>query len=653
MKLQPASNPNYLRDFFLIEAGMAGWFLFDNIHQRDKLFFAFVGLFFLSLLLMALFWPKKKQPVNQIKPKKGLKAAFFLSALLITLLILAFFLLKVDLFAGRSLRLFILVSLAGLLSFLLAALGGKTSPYLYFAGLLLWGGFLYRVGVFVPQVQANPFALGWSEGSRYYSASAYFAQEIYGMKIPLSVLDPSRGLLQAIPFMIKSNAILFHRLWLAGLWLGLTAWAAWLFVERLRTKVELKPVWLFFYFFLFFFQGAIYFHLLPVLILVLLGFKPSQPLHLWFFLILASIWAGLSRINWLPVPALMMTILYLLDVPLRKNALAGYLSKPALWVLVGTGLAFLSKRAYVALSGENPAFFDSAFSSSLLWNRLLPNPTFVPGIIPGILLLCLPLLALLVYRFGQGLKHQLHPLRLLGMAAILFVFFLGGVVVSTKIGGGGDLHNLDAFIVLFGLSVSNLVAGAFIPENAVQKTIPAALPAFWLLAAALLPVFFAFQTAPQWRFDSSSNASSELGKLNRALQLVEQKGGSVLFISNRQLQTFHLVPQFTLIPQYEKDFLMEMAMAKNTAYLQSFRSDLKSGQITAVLVDQLNTAHQDSSHSFGEENNAWVDEVLLPLLEYYEPAYSVNEGNVNLLVNKNAPGLIEALKTLQNGSKAQ
>jgi hypothetical protein len=39
---------------------------------------------------------------------------------------------------------------------------------------------------------------------------------------------------------------------------------------------------------------------------------------------------------------------------------------------------------------------------------------------------------------------------------------------------------------------------------------------------------------------------------------------------------------------------------------------------------------------------------LLPLLEYYQPAFSVDNGNVNLLVNKNAPDLIEALKTLQN-----
>jgi hypothetical protein len=89
-------------------------------------------------------------------------------------------------------------------------------------------------------------------------------------------------------------------------------------------------------------------------------------------------------------------------------------------------------------------------------------------------------------------------------------------------------------------------------------------------------------------------------------------------------------------------------MSKNQGYLQKFRADLASGKISAVLVDQLNTEHQDESHSFGEENNAWVDEVLLPLLEYYQPAYIIDNGNVNLLVNKNATDLIEALKTLQN-----
>jgi hypothetical protein len=646
--LKTLRNQKFLRDFFLIEAGMSGWFVYDNIHSRDNVFFVFAGVFLLCLILTGLLSLRKKQEPKLSHKEMTSTWAWLIGGVLITLLVLFFFLGRGELLGNRSFRLFLLVSMAGTLAWLFGTLLGKGSPYIYFAGFLLLGGVLYRVGVFVPQVQATPFALGWSEGSRYYAASAYFSQEIYGMKIPLSVLDPSRGILQSFPFLLRLKDILLHRLWLVFLWIGLTSWMAWLFARRVMPKLEIKPIWLFLFFFLFFFQGAIYFHLIPVVLLVLLGYRSSRPTRTWAFLILASIWAGLSRINWIPVPGLLMTVLYLLDHPVRKTSLVRYLLKPLLWTLIGTAVGFLSKRVYIAYSAENSSYFDSALSSTLLWNRLFPNPTFRSGILLGIALLCLPLLVLLIKRWHEGLSRQLHLLRWGAFAAILISFLLGGIVVSTKIGGGGDLHNLDAYIVFFALTASSLLAGDYAPENAAQKAKPSSVPAFWLLAAVLMPVFFAFQSAPQWSLSSVKQAEQNLTDLNQALNLINEKEGSVLFISNRQLLTFHNVPEFGLLPDYEKDLIMEMAMSKNQGYLQKFRADLASGKINAVLVDQLNTEHQDESHSFGEENNAWVDEVLLPLLEYYQPAYTVDNGNVNLLVNKNAPDLIEALKTLQN-----
>jgi hypothetical protein len=44
--------------------------------------------------------------------------------------------------------------------------------------------------------------------------------------------------------------------------------------------------------------------------------------------------------------------------------------------------------------------------------------------------------------------EDLHTIRQLGLAAILSVLFLGGIIVSTKIGGGSNLHNLDAYLVV-------------------------------------------------------------------------------------------------------------------------------------------------------------------------------------------------------------
>src|SRR5690606_19421667 len=80
--------------------------------------------------------------------------------------------------------------------------------------------------------------------------------------------------------------------------------------------------------------------------------------------------------------------------------------------------------------------------------------------------------------------------RWLAVLALLLVFFAGGLVVSVKIGGGTNLHNMDAYMVLLMVLVTGLLAGRYAPEGAAPLQ-PVRLPA-WLLAAWLLiPIGFA------------------------------------------------------------------------------------------------------------------------------------------------------------------
>jgi hypothetical protein len=95
---------------------------------------------------------------------------------------------------------------------------------------------------------------------------------------------------------------------------------------------------------LFLFQGPVYFHLAVPLILMLWGFSPQDDRRTWIFLILASLWSGLSRINWYPMPGLLASVLFLLEVPYQGKKLWRYLLKPALWVVVGFGVAFATQR---------------------------------------------------------------------------------------------------------------------------------------------------------------------------------------------------------------------------------------------------------------------------------------------------------------------
>ena len=85
--------------------------------------------------------------------------------------------------------------------------------------------------------------------------------------------------------------------------------------KRFSQSKKVSLPWLTALLFLFFFQGAVYYHLMVCVVLVLLGYKKDKPLRTLIFVLLASVWAGISRVNWMPVPGLLAVALYLLDTP--------------------------------------------------------------------------------------------------------------------------------------------------------------------------------------------------------------------------------------------------------------------------------------------------------------------------------------------------
>ena len=70
------------------------------------------------------------------------------------------------------------------------------------AGSVLLIGLLHRVLVFVPDVNASPFTLGWSEASRFYYGSLFQSAAVYGQAAALPFLHPSRYLLLSMPFLL-------------------------------------------------------------------------------------------------------------------------------------------------------------------------------------------------------------------------------------------------------------------------------------------------------------------------------------------------------------------------------------------------------------------------------------------------------------------
>jgi len=484
----------------------------------------------------------------------------------------------------------------------------------------------YEVFVRLHLVTTYPFSMGWSESSRFYYASLYFAQSIYGMQTALSSLHPSRYLLQSLPFLAPGLGLTASRAWQFLLWMMLTgisagalAWRA--FPGKKFGKWSglraLCAAWIF----LFLLRVGVYYHLEVMIFVPILFVSARHPWRSLAAVIFASAWAGISRVNWFPVPAMLAIAIYLLEEPAAsaKN-LWRYLAQPAAWTVVGLASALAAQAAYIPLSGNagNARAFASSFFSELLWYRLWPNDSYTLGIVPAILIVSGPLVVTMLMATREA-RTRLHPVRWLGLWAMLGVLFAGGLVVSVKIGGGGDLHNVDAYSALIVILAAFFLGGQVRGENGQPEQI--ALP--WPVAAAALltPLLFLIPLlSPMQKYNRDVNQQA----LEQLKGLAEQAGqhGPVLFINERHLLTFGQI-KLPLVPEYEAVTLMEMAMSNNQATLQQFTNDLKRQRFAGIVTGKQNVGIKEGG-SFAEENNTWNLRVSPYILCYYEPVMISN-----------------------------
>ena len=486
---------------------------------------------------------------------------------------------------------------------------------------------------FLPALTSYPFSLSWSEASRFYYSSLPYAERLYGMSIPLSPWHPSRYLLLGLPYLLPDSSLLAHRAWQVFLWLALSLGTGAALVNRLRPAGRgawwAGVVWTA----LFLLQGPVYYHLLVCVIPVLVWFDPRRFWRSLAVVLLASLWAGISRVNWIPVPAMLGAALYLLEQPLRPagNWLR-YLLKPAVWGALGCLAGFAAQEAYVPLSGHADASaFSSTFNSALLWYRLFPNPTYPIGVLPAILLLTSPLLALAIGSVWRS-RAEWHPLRLAGLGGMLLVLLAGGLVVSTKIGGGSNIHNLDAFLVLTALIGGCLWMGRGQGESGVS--VPAWRPWLLTLLVVVFPVTWNLNIGNPFVQRNFTQAAEDLGEI-RAVMAQVPAGGEVLYITQRQLLTFGEVKGVKLVPEYELLTLSEMAISNNRPYLEQFDADLREHRFAVIVANIQNTITKDPERAaFSEENNAWVEHISHSILQYYESRLTLDKQGVELFFPK-------------------
>lgn len=496
-----------------------------------------------------------------------------------------------------------------------------------FASLLFTAAML-RLSVFLADVTDYPFSLYWSETTRFYYASLFFSERLYGQRIPWPPYDASRALLQAIPFLFSNLPLWVHRLWQALLWMGITVLTAIGVAHRFEIGDAVRR-WVFIAAtILWFLLAPIYFQLQLAVWLVCVGLERRfwDRQHLFktlLILALASIWSGLSRINWFPMPALIATIFYILERPKDEQTLYRYFAPPLLWVVFGSLIAALSQGVYILFSGAEAHTYGYIFTSKILWYRLLPNPTFPTGILPTAVFVSLPLLVWIV---RQARTSGLGFWRWFALAMILLILFIGGIVVSAKIGGGNNLHNLDAYWVMLWILAAAVYFGnakqetvferpAQIASTSRENLVGRAILGGWLCLELL---FSALGSGSPRLLYSRDEVGSDLQLLQQALKTANRQG-PVLFLTERQLLTFGDPRPLRAVYDYEKVWLIMMAMAHNRAYMDRFHEDIRSQRFSLIVSDPLRLRRKGTTAHFGDENDYWVDEVATPILCYYEP----------------------------------
>ncbi len=489
-------------------------------------------------------------------------------------------------------------------------------------------------------LSSSPFSRGWSEGTRFYHASLLLSERYYGLSLPPFYQDLSRYVVEAVPLLLPNPSLFVERLWEFSLTFILPALTSALILRRLvvrngalhSEKAEYHSALrlaLFLGGTLYLLQGPVYFYLLLAAIPVLAFYHPQKPIISILALLVASFWGGISRVNWIPIPAMLAIALYLLETPFQKNILR-YLASPALYAVLGLASAYAARQWYFSISAISPEMFNAAFWQLRLWYRLFPSALQPLGILPAGILMTAPLILLMWTHLRE---NRWHWIRVAGLVSMMLVLLVGGFIVSAKIGGGSNLHNLDGYLTLSLAIGLYLLTDRFTPDHA-RDASPRSFSPLTVSLAILAVTFFTVSTT----FPSLPSRDRHEDSLARLQGLVDEtvaQGGQVLFISQRHLLTFGYITGVPLVPEYDNIHLMEFAMSNYRPLIDQFHADIAAHQYALIIAPTPPRQIQTRDDPFAEENNAWAKRVSIPMLREYKIIAEFPEGDFVVLAPDN------------------
>ncbi|MCC6146936.1 MAG: hypothetical protein IT308_05150 [Anaerolineaceae bacterium] len=551
-----------------------------------------------------------------------------------------------EVFSGPYLRLtFLLLTLWGMAWLATSAWREVINWHAFLASMILFGSIFVLTDA-LTGVVSYPFGLFWSEGNRIWDYSVLYGHRLYNYpadKLIPAYIDLGRQSLWGMPFLFFDASIVTIRLWSALLFtipyilFGLFAFYK---MKNHRVLWLLAALWTM----IFLNQGPIYTPLIWIAILV----TATRRMPVWLgalVVVLASYYAIFSRSTWMFAPGIWAALIAFVEnnpYGVQKTfqrwvraiifGLAGIFGSnliQPIQVLIKTW-----QEGGVPTSSQLGAAVGAVGRQPLLWDRLLPNPTFPAGVLFALFSAAGPLIILLII-CGLRSRWVLNIWQKLALWGSALAFLAVGVIVSVKIGGGNNLHNLDMFLItIIFITALAWEAGIFawMLKPARYAYVLHILLFLVILAAASKNMMGALPRA----LPSQEKAEEVIGVINEAIANVGDTG-EILFIDQRQLLTFGNVPRIPLVAEYEKKWMMDEAMANSAAYFAPFFRDLSTHRFALIVSEPLWIKFQGGGYNFGNENDAWVKWVSVPVLCSYQPIETYLDVGIQLLVPRTEP----------------
>lgn len=542
-----------------------------------------------------------------------------------------------SLFSGPPVRLTLLVACLVLAWFLSGGASTDRSPAA-FPTLAVVAGVALVLAREFSSITDYPFSLSWSEGNRLWDYSLAFGRDRY--LIPagqetFAYISPGRQILWGLVFLVPGASIQLARLWSAILFTlpyGLLGWAA---LRREGGSIGIGWKLAFGAWSLVFLaQGPIYTPLVLSAIVVALAVR-LRPAWIGALLVaLASYYAYDSRWTWLLAPGAWAVLIMVLEAPLAEGGRwrIDRLWRASLFALAGVLGGYLAPTAAAWLTqGPGPAGVADVGGAltrqPLLWYRLLPNPTYGPGVVLALVLVAGPVLAVLAWLLRKRV-WSLDRWQLTALGVLLSALMVAGIIVSAKIGGGSNLHNLDMFLITLTFTAASAFGGS--AGAARLRALLGNPPGRWLLAAALaIPAALTVSTGGPLVLPGQAVVDESLEAIRSEVAAAATQG-EVLFYDQRQLLTFGYVKGVPLVSEYEKKYMADQALSGDPTFFEPFYNDLARQRFALIVGPPLETTWQEE-HPFSEEDEAQVRLLYLPMAEHYEPAVRLDAVGVWLL----------------------